>query len=204
MTKPELAHPYYVLENKVDLTFASPKGGIAPLDQGSVEMFKEDEESQRFLKEHKDKWMNTKPLSDFKASDFDAIFYPGGHGPVIDLADDQKSKDLITEFYEAGKPTAAVCHGPVVFSAVKLSNGTALVKGKTVTGFTNVEEEQVGLLDEMRKFHVLEDELQSAGATFVKADPWGEKVVTDGNLITGQNPASARGVGEAIAKALGV
>jgi putative intracellular protease/amidase len=168
-------------------------------------MFKDDKESQQFLQEERKTWTNTQELSKFKASDFDAIFYPGGHGPVFDLADDQKSKDLIRDFYEAGKPTAAVCHGPVVFYDVKLAdNSTFLVKGKTVTGFTNVEEEQVGLMEEMRKAHVLEDRLKDNGATFVNAEPWGEKVVTDGNLITGQNPASARGVGEAIAKALGV
>merc|ERR1712000_728349 len=116
---PELAHPYYILKDKVDLTFASPKGGVAPLDQASVEMFKEDEESQRFLKDHKDLWENTKPLSNFKAADFNAIFYPGGHGPVFDLVKDPKSQELIRDFYEAGKPTAAVCHGPVVFTFVE-------------------------------------------------------------------------------------
>merc|ERR1712227_338754 len=167
---PELAHPYYILKDKVDLTFASPKGGVAPLDQASVEMFKEDEESQRFLKDHKDLWENTKPLSNFKAADFDAIFYPGGHGPV--------------------------------FAHVKLSNGEYMVKGKTVNGFTNTEEEQAGLLDAMPV--LLETELQANGAKFVKADPWAPKVAVDGNLISGQNPASAKGVGEAIAKALGV
>lgn len=199
--KPELAHPYYVLEGKADMTFASPQGGVAPLDQASVEMFKEDEESQRFLKDHKSLWENTKPLNQFKASDFDAIFYPGGHGPVFDLVNDSKSQDLIRDFYEAGKPTASVCHGPVVLSYVKLSNGSLLVNGKTVTGFTNTEEEQAGLLQSMPV--VLETELQTNGAKFVKADePWGAKTVVDGNLITGQNPASAKGVGEAIAKAL--
>lgn len=166
-------------------------------------MFKEDEESQRFLKDHKALWENTKALSQFNASDFDAVFYPGGHGPVFDLVKDSKSQELIKDFYEAGKPTAAVCHGPVVFTYVKLSNGSLLVNGKTVTGFTNTEEEQVGLLKSMPV--VLEDELQKNGAKFVKADePWGARTVVDGNLISGQNPASARGVGEAIAKALGV
>lgn len=165
-------------------------------------MFKEDEESQRFLKDHKDLWENTKPLSNFKAADFDAIFYPGGHGPVFDLVKDPKSQELIRDFYEAGKPTAAVCHGPVVFTYVKLSNGEYMVKGKTVNGFTNTEEEQAGLLDAMPV--LLETELQANGATFVKADPWAPKVAVDGNLISGQNPASAKGVGEAIAKALGV
>merc|ERR1712000_711524 len=171
---PELAHPYNVLASKAELVMASPKGGKAPLDQASVEAFKEDKESVDFLNNKSSVWENTTPLKEFlgRANEFDALFYP-------------------------------VCHGPIVFANVKSADGTAFVKGKTVTGFTNTEEEQAGLTDAMP--FLLETELKKNGGNFVLADqPWGEKVVTDGKLITGQNPASAKGVGEAIAKALGV
>jgi putative intracellular protease/amidase len=122
---------------------------------------------------------------------------------MFDLATSEDSIKLIQEFWAAGKPVSAVCHGPIVFANVKNADGTPLVKGKTVTSFTNAEEEQAGLTDAMP--FLAETELKKAGANFVLADqPWGEKVVTDGKLITGQNPASAKGVGEAIAKALGI
>ena len=166
-------------------------------------MFKADESSQNFLKNHKSVWENTKPLKDFvgRSSEFDAIFYPGGHGPVYDLVNDKDSIQLIEEFYKAGKPVAAVCHGPIVFANVKI-NGEPLVKGREVTGFTNEEEDQVQLSSVLP--YLLEDELKKAGAKFVKApEAWGEKLVVDGQIITGQNPASAKVVGEAIAKAIG-
>jgi len=202
---PELAHPYNVLASKAELVMASPKGGKAPLDQASVEAFKEDKESVDFLNNKSSVWENTTPLKEFlgRANEFDALFYPGGHGPMFDLATSEDSIKLIQEFWAAGKPVSAVCHGPIVFANVKSADGTAFVKGKTVTGFTNTEEEQAGLTDAMP--FLLETELKKNGGNFVLADqPWGEKVVTDGKLITGQNPASAKGVGEAIAKALGV
>ncbi|KAG9252201.1 ThiJ/PfpI family protein [Emericellopsis atlantica] len=202
---PELAHPYDVLAPKAELVMASPKGGKAPLDQASVEAFKEDKASVEFLNNKSSVWENTTPLKEFlgRANEFDALFYPGGHGPMFDLATSEDSIKLIQEFWAAGKPVSAVCHGPIVFANVKNADGTAFVKGKTVTGFTNTEEEQAGLTDAMP--FLLETELKKNGANFVLADqPWGEKVVTDGKLITGQNPASAKGVGEAIAKALGI
>ncbi|KAF2759902.1 DJ-1/PfpI family protein [Pseudovirgaria hyperparasitica] len=199
---PEFAHPYDVLEPVAELTIASPKGGVAPLDPASVEMFKDDS-SQSFFKNKKAVWENTTPLKSFlgKAGEYDALFYPGGHGPMFDLATSADSIALIQEFYKAGKPVAAVCHGPAVFANVDV-DGSPLVKGKEVTGFTNVEEDQVQLSKAMP--FLLEDALVAKGAKFVKADePWGEKVVVDGLVITGQNPASAKGVGEAIKKAIG-
>ncbi|GAB0133677.1 hypothetical protein EsDP_00002077 [Epichloe bromicola] len=200
---PELAHPYDVLAPKAEIVVASPKGGAAPLDPSSVEMFKSDESSVNFLKNKKHVWENTRPLKEFigRSGEFDAIFYPGGHGPMFDLVDDADSIKLIEEFYNAGKPVAAVCHGPIVFRDVKIK-GASLVKGKNVTGFTNVEEDQAQLSAAMP--FLLEDELKRVGASFHAADePWGEKVVVDGLLISGQNPASAKGVGEAILKAIG-
>lgn len=166
-------------------------------------MFKTDASSVNFLQNHKSVWENTRPLKEFvgRSSEFDALFYPGGHGPMYDLVHDEDSIRLIEEFYKAGKPVAAVCHGPIVFVHAKV-NGEPLLKGREVTGFTNEEEDQVQLSQAMP--FLLEDELKKAGAKFVSApQAWGEKVVVDGQIISGQNPASAKGVGEAIAKAIG-
>jgi putative intracellular protease/amidase len=170
-----------------------------------VELFKNDESSVNFLKNHKSVWENTVPLKEFvgRSGEFDAIFYPGGHGPMYDLVTDQDSIKLIEEFHNAGKPVAAVCHGPIVFRDVKSKSGEPLLKGKNVTGFTNVEEDQAQMSAAMP--FLLEDELKKVGAKFQAADqPWGEKVVVDGLVISGQNPSSAKGVGEAIAKAIGL
>lgn len=202
---PELAHPYHILRNKSNIIVASPKGGEAPLDPSSVEAAKDDV-SVNFLKNDEQVWKTTQKLSDFvgKAKDFDAIFYVGGHGPMFDLVDDPTSQQLIKEFWEADKIVSAVCHAPAVFYEVKLSDGSLLVAGKEVTAFTNTEEELMGLTKALP--FLPEDALQKAsGGKFVKAaEPWGEKVAVAGRLITGQNPASATAVGEAIAKALKV
>lgn len=202
---PELAHPYHVLRNKAEITVASPAGGEAPLDPSSVEAAKDDV-SVNFLNNDQQVWKNTQKLDSFvgKAKDFDAIFYVGGHGPMFDLVDNPTSQQLIREFWEADKVVAAVCHAPAVLYGVKLSDGSLLVAGKEVTAFTNAEEEQVGLTDALP--FLPENALQKAsGGKFVKAaEPWGAKVAVVGKLITGQNPASATGVGEAIAKALGI
>lgn len=202
---PELAHPYHVLRTKANITLASPKGGEAPLDPSSVEAAKDDI-SVQFLKNDEHVWKTTQKLDSFlgKAADFDAIFYVGGHGPMYDLVDSPTSQQLIREFWEADKIVAAVCHAPAVLYDVKLSDGSLLIAGKEITGFTNEEEEQAGLTDAVP--FLPEDALHKvSGGKFVKADEaWGEKVVVVGRLITGQNPASATGVGEAIAKALGV
>ena len=202
---PELAHHYHVLRNKGDITVASAKRDEAPLDPASIEAGKDDV-SVNFLKNDEAVWKNTQKLSDFtgKAKDFDAIFYVGGHGPMFDLVDDTTSQQLIKEFWEEGKIVSAVCHAPAVLYDVKLSDGSLLVAGKEVTAFTNAEEEQVGLSKAVP--FLPEDALQKAsGGKFVKADePWGVKVAVAGRLITGQNPASATAVGEAIAKALNI
>lgn len=207
---PEIAHPYYLLKNAgYTLVAASPKGGKAPLDQSSVEAFKNDDDSVKFLNDSEAQSFvsNTKPLSEFSADsvkDFDAIFYPGGHGPCFDLPVDKTSQELIKTFYEAGKPTSAVCHAPAVFTDVKLSDGKYLVDGKKVTSFTNEEEEQAGLTKAIP--WLVEDRLKERGATFEKTQAWGEKVIVDKSgrkiLISGQNPASAAGVGKEILAAL--
>lgn len=169
-----------------------------------MEAFASDAEVKQFLAEETG-WKNTQKLSaitsksDFVAQ-YDAVFYPGGHGPMYDLPFDAESHKIIAAFFEAGKPTSAVCHAPVVLANVTLKDDSVLVKGKKVTGFTNSEEEAVGLTDAMP--YLLEDRLKEQGADFSKADDWAEYVVVDGNLITGQNPASAKAVGEAIVKAL--
>jgi len=200
---PELAHPYEVLHNAgVELTLVSPKGGDAPLDPSSIEMFKSDKVATDFL-EKKALWQNTAKLSEYvgRADEFDAVFVPGGHGPMYDLAVDPTSQKLIAEFASKGKVVSALCHGPAAFVNVRLPDGKHLLEGKTVTGFTNVEEEQVGLTKVVP--FLLEDEMRKTSKAFeTAAEPWGEKVVVDGKLITGQNPASAKAVGEAILKAI--
>ncbi|KAK0702106.1 class I glutamine amidotransferase-like protein [Lasiosphaeria miniovina] len=203
---PEFAHPYHEFQAAgIEVTVASPLGGAAPLDPSSIDAAKDDSVSVAFLEGSKALWASTTKLSTLleadAASQFDAIFYPGGHGPVFDLPVDAASQALISQFASQGKVVAAVCHGPAVFANVTLPSGEHLVKGKAVTGFSNAEEEQIGLSKALP--FLLEDKLVEAGATFLKADePWGAKVVVDGKLITGQNPASAKGVGEAIVKAI--
>lgn len=202
---PEFAHPYDVLASKAEIIIASPKGGEAPLDPSSIEAFKDDPSSAAFLESKSALWKNTKPLADFagRSGEFDALFFPGGHGPMYDLAKDETSMQLTADFYAAGKPIAAVCHGVIALAYVKLANGDWLLKGKEVTGFSNEEEDIAGKTDLMP--FLLEDALIASSKSYVKASkPWGEKIVVDGNIITGQNPASAKGVGEAIAKALGI
>ncbi|KAE8143158.1 class I glutamine amidotransferase-like protein [Aspergillus pseudotamarii] len=197
---PEFAHPWEVLHEKVELTIASPKGGEAPLDPSSIKMFESDPVSTKFLNEQQSLWKNTHKLADFlpRVSEFDAIFYVGGHGPMFDLHYDETSLALIQAFAAAGKPVSAVCHGPTVFVKATTKSGQPLLANSTVTAFTNVEEDQAQLTALMP--YLVEDEMNKIpGCKFVKADqPWGEKVVvsktSDGaTLITGQNPASATG-----------
>ncbi|KAK4448478.1 class I glutamine amidotransferase-like protein [Podospora aff. communis PSN243] len=201
---PEFAHPHDVLTSaSFSITTASPNGGLAPLDPASIEMYKEDASSTSFLANKKSLWENTEKLSTFlgRADEFDAVFVPGGHGPMFDLAVDEMSQKVIAEFADKGKVVAAVCHGPGAFVNVRLAGGEHLLEGKEVTGFSNAEEEIMGLTAAMP--FLLEDKVKAEGGKFVKAEePWGAKVVVDGKLITGQNPASATGVGEAIVKAV--
>ncbi|KAI0598440.1 DJ-1/PfpI family protein [Biscogniauxia sp. FL1348] len=204
---PEFSHPYDVLASKgVEIVTASPKGGVAPLDPGSVEFAAQDAGAQAFKADKAALWEQTAPVASLRgrSGEFAALFYPGGHGPMYDLATDADSIALINEFVAAGKPVAAVCHGPAAFVNVRLPSGQHLLAGKEATGFTNAEEDAVGMSQFMP--FLLETKLREAGAVFVKADqPWAEKVVVQdgGKLITGQNPGSAKAVGEAIAKAIG-
>ncbi|MFV9482413.1 type 1 glutamine amidotransferase domain-containing protein [Christiangramia sp. ASW11-125] len=191
----EFANPYYSLLDKgVEITVATPEGGKAPIDPTSdsednqtedTRRFKDDEAAQKVIN-------NTHKLSDVKEEDFDGIFYPGGHGPLWDLSNDEKSIKLIESFNEAGKPIAFVCHAPAALKNVKAKDGNALVKGKKVTGFTNSEEEAVQLTDVVP--FLVEDMLKENGGIYSKEADWNEYAVTDGNLITGQNPQSSGAV----------
>ncbi|KAJ7095332.1 ThiJ/PfpI [Mycena belliarum] len=200
---PEAAHPYYILAPHVSIDFASPAGPNPPVDEGSVKMFASDEECTKFLADEtvKSKFAAAKKLSDVSAKDYDAIFYVGGHGPVIDLAVDPVNIKLASEFYQAGKITSAVCHGPAALVGAIDAQGKSIFAGKSATGFSNAEETAVGKLKDVP--FLLEDKITSLGGKYEKAtEPWAAKVVIDGNLYTGQNPASAGPIGHAILKAL--
>jgi putative intracellular protease/amidase len=188
----EFAAPYYTLKDAgADITLASPKGGQPPIDPKSAEPGAQTEATKRFDKDAELQKLlaNTKKLSEVNAADFDAVFYPGGHGPLWDLTKEPDSIKLIQEFWAAKKPVAAVCHAPSVLLNVKDENGEPLVKGKKVTGFTNTEEEAVQLTKVVP--FLLEDELKNKGGQYSKKEDWASYVVKDGLLITGQNPASS-------------
>jgi putative intracellular protease/amidase len=187
----EFAAPYYVFKDAgASVTLASPKGGQPPIDPKSdapenqtdaMERFKKDADAQKEL-------ANTALLSGMKADGYDAVFYPGGHGPMWDLVNDADSIALIEAFYNAGKPVAAVCHAPGVFHKVTY-NGEPIVKGKRVTGFANSEEEAVGLTKVVP--FLVEDDLKRLGGHYEKGPDWSVYTIVDGRLITGQNPASS-------------
>ncbi len=188
----EFAAPYYAMANKgADITIASPKGGQPPIDPKSEAPDAQTEATKRYYAdaELKEKLAHTKKLTEVNATDFDAVFYPGGHGPMWDLYDDKNSIALIENFWAAGKPVAAVCHAPSALLNVKDEKGEPLVKGKKVTGFTNSEEEGVQLTNVVP--YLLEDELKELGGSYSKGSDWSSYVVEDGMLITGQNPASS-------------
>jgi len=188
----EFAAPYYVMADEgVDVTIASPKGGQPPIDPKSEAPDAQTEATKRYYADEalKQKVAHTKKLTEVNATDFDAVFYPGGHGPMWDLFDDKDSIALIQDFWTAGKPVAAVCHAPSALLNVKDENGEPLVKGKKVTGFTNSEEEGVQLTDVVP--YLLEDELKAKGGKYSSGSDWSSYVVKDGMLITGQNPASS-------------
>ena len=198
----EFAAPYYTLSDAgVIIDIASPQGGQPPIDPKSADQSSATEDTKRFDsdEELQEKLSKTLVLSEVDQSGYDAVFYPGGHGPLWDLATDKNSEELIASFYENGKPVAFVCHAPGVLKNVKV-NGEYLVNGKKVTGFTNAEEEAVGLTDIVP--FLLEDELQKNGAEFSKADNWQPYAVEDGLLITGQNPASSKLVAEKLLEQL--
>jgi putative intracellular protease/amidase len=198
----EFAAPYYVFKDAgVDLTLASPKGGQPPIDPKSdlpdqqtpaMTRFKNDPSAQKAL-------AGTVKLADMKSEDFDTVFYSGGHGPMWDLVDNPDSIALIESFYNSGKPVAAVCHSSAVFHRV-MYQGALLVKGKRVTGFTNGEEEAAQLTKVVP--FLVEDELKRIGGLYEKAPDWQSFAITDGRVITGQNPASSTAAAKALIKLL--
>jgi len=199
----EFANPYYTLLDKgAVITIATPKGGAAPIDPSSDSPDAATEATERFNKdaEAKERIANTKVLADINPDDFDAVFYPGGHGPLWDLANDATSIALIEKFNSQEKPIGFVCHAPAALKNVKNANGNPLVKGKKVTGFTNSEEAAVGLTEVVP--FLVEDMLKKDGGIYSKQDDWAAYAIQDGNLITGQNPASSELVAEKLLESL--
>lgn len=189
---PELAHPYEVFSKAGwDITVASPLGGDAPIDPKSISP-----ELANYVQYAK----NTLPLTKIPVEDYDAYFVVGGHGTMWDLPDNEDLQRLLTAAYANGKVVSAVCHGPSALVRLKNPDGSYLIHGKHVAGFTN-EEEQAAGLTEVVPF-LLEDALKNAGAIYEKSQNWREKVVVDGHLVTGQNPASAKGAAEAVVRIL--
>ena len=200
----EFAAPYYTLKNAgATLTVVSPAGGQPPLDPKSDEPGAQTEATKRFKADPEAQAVlaSTGKLADVKAEDFDAVFYPGGHGPLWDLAESRDSIALIEAMIAAGKPVATVCHAPGVLRHVKAADGSPLVKGKKVTGFTNTEEEAVGLTHIVP--FLVEDMLKQNGGEYSKLGDWQPYAITDGLLVTGQNPASSEAAAEALLKLLG-
>lgn len=199
----EFAAPYYVFKDAgAEIVLASPAGGQPPLDPKSdlpdfqtalTQRFKKDSAAQHAL-------ANTVKLDSVRQEDFDALFYPGGHGPLWDLAESDTSVKLIESFARADKPISFVCHAPGVLRHVKAASGEPLVKGRNVTGFTNGEEDGVGLTKVVP--FLVEDELIALGANYSKGADWAPYVVEDGKLVTGQNPASSENVAQALLKQL--
>tara|TARA_R110000868_G_scaffold257575_1_gene514747 strand:+ start:17163 stop:17840 length:678 start_codon:yes stop_codon:yes gene_type:complete len=199
----EFANPYYTLLDKgADITLATPKGGLAPIDPSSDTSDASTKDTERFKNDAvaQDKIKNTLALIAIDPNDFDAIFYPGGHGPLWDLANDATSIGLIENFNKQKKPIAFVCHAPAALKGVKNEDGSPLVNGKKVTGFTNSEEEAVQLTSVVP--FLVEDMLKANGGIYSKESDWTPYAVQDGNLITGQNPASSELVAEKLLASL--
>jgi len=194
----EFAAPYYTFRDAgYAITLASPAGGQPPLDPKSdtedaqtdaTRRLKDDPDAQKAL-------ASTYKLAGMKADDFDAVFYPGGHGPLWDLVDNADSIRIIESAWKADKIVSAVCHAPIVFKHT-MFDGEPLVKGRAVTGFTNTEEDAVGLTDVVP--HLVEDTLKNLGGNYVKTDDFAPFTRTDGKLVTGQNPASSEPVAKAV------
>ncbi len=199
----EFAAPYYVFKDAgASVTLASPKGGQPPLDPKSdaadaqtdaTRRFKDDADAQAQL-------ASTQRLSEVTIDGFDAVFFPGGHGPLWDLAEDADARRLIEGFAAADRPVGAVCHAPAVFRHTQGPDGKPLVSGRRVTGFTNTEEDGVGLTDVVP--FLVEDMLKANGGTYEKGADWASFVLTDGKLVTGQNPASSEDAAKALLKLL--
>jgi len=195
----EFAAPYYVFKDAgAELVLASPKGGQPPLDPKSDDADAQTDDTRRFKKDKAalEALAHTTRLSEVSRDGFDAVFYPGGHGPLWDLAEDADSIKLVEGMAAAGKTVAAVCHAPAVFRHTRAPDGSPLVKGKKVTGFTNTEEEAVQLTKVVP--FLVQDMLESNGGVYSKGDDWQSYVVTDGKLITGQNPASSAAAARAV------
>lgn len=199
----EFATPYYYLvDNGASVTLASPDGGQPPIDPTSDKPENQTESTKQFKNDEalQEKLSKTHKLSEVSEKDYDAVFYPGGHGPLWDLAESEVSARLIEHFYNAGKPVAFVCHAPAALKNVKNVSGEPLVKGKKVTGFTNSEEKLVGLTDVVP--FLVEDMLKEKGGIYSKSKDFEAYALEDGLLITGQNPASSQKVAELLLKQL--
>lgn len=199
----EFASPYYHLKDAgVQVTLASPRGGQPPIDPKSHEPYFLTDKTRRFDDDQaaQKELANTAKLVEMKVEDFDAVFYPGGHGPLWDLYNDNDSIALIEGFIAAGKPVATVCHAPAVLLKAKDQNGDPLVKGKEVTGFSNTEEAAVELTGVVP--YLVEDQLVAMGGEYRKVEDWNSLAIVDGLIITGQNPGSSAAVAEALVKAI--
>lgn len=199
----EFAAPYYTFKDAgATITLASPKGGQPPLDPKSDEPDAQTDATRRFKGDPaaQQALASTVKLSTVSAGDYDTVFYPGGHGPLWDLAEDPHSIKLIETMYASGKIVAAVCHAPGAFRHTKAPDGAPLVKGKQVTGFANSEEAAVGLTEVVP--FLVEDMLIAHGARYSKGPDWQPYTVTDGNLVTGQNPASSEPAAEEVLRKL--
>lgn len=202
---PEAAHPFAVFDEAgVEMTWASPQGGKAPVDPGSVETYTKGEQADDdcidFMK--KEVWEKTEKLSDVTDKDFDAVFVVGGYGVMWDLVGNGDLEKVVASIYDKGGVASAVCHGPAALVGVKLSDGSSLVKDKEVTCFSNAEEDQLELREVVPK--TCEDAYGEAGAKFTNGEPWTDHVIVSGRLITGENPQSARSTAEEVVKALDV
>ena len=199
----EFASPYYRLKDAgAQVTLASPRGGQPPLDPKSHEPDFQTDDTRRFDDDQaaQNELAKTAKLADMKVEEFDAVFYPGGHGPLWDLYTNSDSIALIEGFIAAGKPVATVCHAPAVLLKAKDQKGNPLVKGKKVTGFSNSEEAAVELTNVVP--YSVEDQLLALGGVYQKVEDWNSLAVVDGLIITGQNPGSSAAVAEALVKAI--
>lgn len=201
----EFAAPYYVFKDAgVEMTLASPKGGQPPLDPKSDDPDSQTEATRRFKQDNEAQaaLAKTAKLSTVSAEDYGAVFYPGGHGPLWDLAEDPQSISLIETMYAAGKPVVAVCHAPGALRHTKTPDGSPLVRDKHVTGFANSEEAAVGLTEVVP--FLVEETLKKNGGKYSKGPDWQSHVVVAANLITGQNPASSEAAAKALLSRLGL
>lgn len=199
----ELAAPYFIFrEAGVDITLASPKGGQPPLDPKSNEPGFQTDDTRRFEQDAQatKALANTVKLSEVKQADYDSVFFPGGHGPLWDLTNDRHALSLIEDMLAAKKPVALVCHAPGILKNAKAADGQPIVKGRSVTGFTNSEEAAVHLVDVVP--YLVEDALKAQGANFLVAADWTVHAIQDGLLVTGQNPGSSRLAARALLDAL--